>query len=139
MKRMWAKNELLRLSDAEIRKLIESGEISNAKPIYYHPIYFTQTLEGSLVRASFVIFDNDETPYTWDTFLAKIKSLMDDGAFIQVNGFFEKSGGVYNLFVGLKESSNYVCYGNDYQGARETLNLDNVTISTFYDGVNKIN
>lgn len=127
-------------SDAQnIGAILSTGEIPNAKPIYYHPIYVTQTITDSLVRASFVIIDNNATPYTWSTFLAKIKDLMDNGAFIQVNGFFEKSGGVYDLFIGLKENDKYICYGNDYQGAREQLNLENVTVSTFYDGVNKIN
>ena len=45
MKRMWSKNEILRMNDAQIRTLIESGTLDNAKPIYFHPLtlYTAQT------------------------------------------------------------------------------------------------
>ena len=71
MKRMWSRNELLRLSDAEIRKLIEDGEIENAKPIYYHPIAIHSKNGGNALgnSLSIVILNNSNTPFTLETLL----------------------------------------------------------------------
>ena len=135
MRRMFSLKQLEEIS----KKVIESGLVDNAKPIYYHPIYITDNTSEVNKRLSFVIIDNQDTPYTFDTFKAKIKALMDEGAFIQVNGYFMASSVCYDAYMCQKSGGVYALYGNDYQGTREGIAIDDVIASTFDDGVNKIN
>ena len=44
MRRMWAKGQL----DTEIKKVIESGKIENAKPLYWHSCRFYKEVSDDL-------------------------------------------------------------------------------------------
>lgn len=126
--------------DFSVTGSINGEENPSIKPIYYHPIYITDDTSNNEKRLSFVILDNNSTAYTFDTFKAKVKELMEAGAFIQCNGYFVKSGiGIFNAYILLKSGGNYYLYGNDYQGSREPVSLDDITATSFSDGVNQIN
>lgn len=71
MKRMWSKNELKNIAGAKATEVIESGEVENAKPIFWHSCTFKKITGGSLVfYFDFIIMINDDTPFTKDTFMS---------------------------------------------------------------------
>ena len=128
--------------------LIEGGTIENAKPLYFHPI-FIQKISGSLQYAiSFIILNNDETPFTFATFKQFI-----DALYAQIGSVvrFVCSGGWTNgndvvcsmsIFAKVSDSS-YIVVGTTTTGTKvEKIDswanlLDEPT--QFVDGVNKIN
>ena len=151
MKRMWSRNELLRMNDAQIRTLIESGEIDNAKPIYCHPILVRYAVEKLMLTC--LIFNNDSTPFTLDTFKAWLDDVADnvpDGvARVMVSGSYtygltEKTA-IASYLYKIKASSEYGIGGIIADGSGEAFvqstNFNSVikAESNFYDGVNKIN
>lgn len=126
------------IQSIDVEGIIEGGTISNAKPIYCHPIYARDTTNN--VRLTFLLFDNQSQAYDWDSAKAKIKQMMDNGASIVVNGYFEKQSKGWNAFILLKIATNtYVVYGNDENALQENFDLDDIVVSSFADGVNKIN
>lgn len=137
MKRMWSKNELKNIADTRVQALIEGGTIENAKPIYYHPIFIRDYAHN--IRLTLAILNNNDALFTFDTLKEYIKDLLDNGATIQANGFLTSSSKAYDIFIILKDSGEYRVYGNDYEGNQQYTQLDDITASTFADGVNKIN
>ena len=139
MKRMWSKNELKEIS----KQLIESGLIENAKPIYFHPCFVRDNGENTWARITFIILDNNSTAYTWSTFKAKLKELLDAGAAIQINGVFQEKTtedhAYCQAFILLKIDADYKLYGVTPDGTQYHISLDSITASVFDDGVNKIN
>lgn len=118
----------------------EVYDVANAKPVYYHPIFIRDNVNWS--RITLAILDNSPVAYTWNTLKAKLKSLMDAGASIQVNGVFTEKSNNYacQAFIMILDSTNYNLYGfNEAQNNQYSLNLDDITASVFTDGVNKIN
>ena len=63
MRRMFSEKQVKEMAQAETTSLVESGELENAKPIYYHPINCYNDALGVL---SFLILDNQEAAYTSD-------------------------------------------------------------------------
>lgn len=130
---------------------IENGnvEIPNAKPIYCHPIYctFKRLRENVSILMTFtcLIFNNDETPFTADTFFDWVKALFTDypNASIMASGYVENApvsriqngfGSNLQLQVPQFESGSYV---NQFWNFIKTdLTLES---TVFIDGVNKIN
>ena len=141
MKRMWSKNELLRMSDTEIRRLIESGDISNAKPIYYHGIH----LESSSIQMQFVILSNSETAFTKESCIAFLKELLSGYNIINCNGCIKVGDNVYPIYlitnVGTPEEVDAQILYHTAEYPQQSANLDTywASISYFKDGVNKIN
>ena len=129
---------LLTSAEQTIEDILADGNVDNAKPIYYHPVFVRDNVSTS--RLSFVILDNNPEAYTWNTFKTKIKALMKAGAYIQCNGFFMITTNCYNAFILYEESTdNFHLYGNKADGTQAWISLDNITASSFDDGVNKIN
>lgn len=137
-------------SDAQnINALVNADKIDNAKPIYCHPIYctFNRIREGNSVLMTFtcLIFNNDATPFTADTFFDWVKALFTahPNASIMASGYVEGNpisriqdgiGSNLQLQVPRIESGSYV---NQFWNFIKTdLTLET---SVFIDGVNKIN
>ena len=131
--------------DARIESLVEGGTLSNAKPIYYHPIYYYVSINGVTVLClQCAILDNNSIAYTTETFIAKIKSLMSNGALINVNGWYKDANNVFNDVIVLYYSSD--AYRGDVFNPTGTsdFNLDTLlntegATQVIVDGVNKIN
>lgn len=128
-----------------VEDLVEGGTLDNAKPIYYHPIYYACAIgDNYILCIQCTILDNNPTAYTGETFIAKIKDLMDNGALINVNGWYKDSNNVFNDVVVLYKS------GSAYRGdVFNPSNLSDFNLDTVIgaegahyvitDGVNKIN
>ena len=136
MRRMYSENQLKDV----IKEEVEGGQLENAKPIYYHPIYITDNTSGANARITLAILNNSEEKLNTFTKLSnELQRLMNLGATIQCNGYFDKSSATYNASVMEKAADNYLLYGYDYQGNRTTINITSLSNSTVSDGVNKIN
>ena len=151
MKRMWSKNELLRLSDAEIKKLIESGEIDNAKPIYLHSI----TLIGAAAlpnigRLTCFILNNDDTPFTSETFLDYVDNLYQSaGENVRImtsGGVVVPSGGDYKTLIAScfgRNVENYFItgvYTDNIDGSQTYSRAQFLSFFTsLFDGINRLN
>ena len=120
--------------------------LNPTKPIYYHPIYIIQNTHTDTddveCRCTLVIMDNSSTPYTTTSLLAKLKQLMDLGAYIQINGYFKDSSSVVNnIYMAQKFGDNdYRVYANNSVGRNQTA-IENIINerSDIADGVNRIN
>lgn len=149
MKRMWSKNELLRLSDAEIRRLIESGEITNAKPIYFHPIRFdingnTASQTVQVKSGSIMILNNSSEAL--DSFTKLKHYLYNNGSNIDILcsiDFFDTgvyAGQILSMTCTGETESEFINIKFTLDGA--TLidgALSNVEFAVTGDVVNKIN
>ena len=127
--------------------LITSGGVYNfVKPIYYHPIAIvSETTDNTNVsRLQLVILDNQSTAYTKTTLIAKLHDLMDNGALININGyFFDNANVLNNGYMIQKVSGDYRVYGNstsdrNYISLTRVLNESELS-SVITDGVNRIN
>ena len=132
--------------DLSVTGSINGEETPSVKPIYYHPIYIIQNTHTDTddveCRCTLVVMDNSSTPYTATTLLAKLKELMDLGAYIQINGYFKDSSSVVNnIYMAQKFGENdYRVYGNNTAGRTQTA-IENIINerTDIADGVNKIN
>ena len=142
---MWSKNELLRLSHAEIKKLIESGEITNAKPIYFHPIRMqvSATLGGNIhrINCSICVLNNSSTPFTYAT-LSKwvydndIKLIADGPVVLGTDDSFAGTVSYWSKYNEEGMNINWV----KANGVGTTGSIAPSEIIAFDDsGVNKIN
>lgn len=151
MKRMWSRNELKIIS----KEVIESGAVDNAKPIYCHPINIG--IEDGSVQANMtmLIFNNDSTPFTFETFNQWLSNLADliTNARIMVSGYLLLNSIFYPITM-LYGNNNadgerqIVVRGSAFTGGAinksytiaqwEALDTDS-KIKYFNDGVNKIN
>ena len=138
MRRMFSLKQLEDIS----KKVIESGLVDNAKPIYYHPISISsEAVDGeNESRIQLLILDNNSTAYTKTTLIAKLQSLMDLGALINVNGYVKYESTLYPVYMFLKSSDNYNVYFHSTTG-RYNVNINTIlgSSASITDGVNKIN
>lgn len=132
--------------DLSVTGSINGEETPSVKPIYYHPIYITQEPHADTddveTRCTFVIMDNNSTPYTITNCIQKLKELMDLGAYIQINGYFKDSSSVVNnIYMAQKfGEDDYRVYGNNITGRTQTAFENIINERTnISDGVNKIN
>lgn len=139
MRRMFSEKQIQEIAGNIVKSIVEGGTLDNAKPIYYHPIYFTDNTASKELRLTCAILDNNSEEYKEATFKAKAKELVDNGAIIQINGYFTKESTCYNAYALMKSGESYLIYGNDYQGNRNTISLDGITFASLDDGKNKIN
>lgn len=144
-------DDVLILAGGKILTIGDNGNVSvttnaysvdNSKPIYFHPVYYARDNADytQRIRASYFILNNDPTPFTYSTFIAYIKKLMDAGAVIQVNGCITETGEeTKNLFIVTKPVNDYRIVWNTSSAVGDA-SLDDFTIeASFIDGVNKIN
>lgn len=140
MRRMFSLKQLQEIADSEVKTLVEGGTLNNAKAIYYHPIYVLGKYNNVDCRFSFVILDNNSTPYNATTVITKVKALMDAGAYIQVNGYIATEANKnFSVFLMVKSGSDYTILGNTVTEFTNAIMLDSITINNLNDGVNKIN
>lgn len=136
----------------EVKELIESGTVSNAKPIYYHPILIQSNLTGAIVFAlSIMIINNDPTPFTFETFIKWGEDLahaLGADAIINCSGYYKSAS--YEV----TSISHLLCVPSDdswrIRGGRAgyseiinvvytKANMASLPVQVFNDAVNKIN
>lgn len=142
---MYSENQL----EGLIKEQVEGGTLSNAKPIYCHPISID--IEGEDVtnpaHLACLIFDNSNEEYnTYAKFIAKLTEIFA----ISPLAVFPTTGAIY--YGG--GASLLIAQKFDYDSVSEKIQLRAVrpngtigyfqidsylTDATFYDGVNKIN
>ena len=124
---------------------IANGNVSNAKPIYFHPvyIYYRNSDNANIAIGNVTILDNTSTKYNFAQVNAKLKQLMDIGALITMNGVVKTTGEqaewAHIIYMG-KESSNYQIVGVKQNGdlVVQVIDFENLNGGS-EDGVNKIN
>ena len=144
MRRMYSEKQLKDV----IKEEVEGGTLSNAKPIYCHPITIEFTSEsesGTNVYLALLIFDNSNTEYnSYSKLMAKLNSIWD----INVNAVFPITGAVYyqktTIYVaqkiGIRNGTKSILAVNTSTGTLGYFTIgDYVASATVYDGVNKIN
>ena len=144
MRRMYSENQL----ESIIKEQVEGGQLSNAKPIYCHPISFVYS--PTSCRITCLIFNNDATAFTATTFADWLNALylkigtvriMCSGAFIANENSTSLTIASY-MGTG---SSGYYLMGVDINGIynavyRYTSKDDFISkLVEFADAVNKIN
>ena len=134
MRRMYSENQL----EGIIKSEVESGTLSNAKPIYCHPITIAALTEDiGAWYLTFLIFNNSATPFTKETFVAFVRSL-DDAIFLCSGNY--RGLQVYSI---QKDLVNANCVTlNVYDSSTIVAQLDGRDFNDytlFSDGVNKIN
>ena len=141
MRRMYSENQL----DSQIKEVIESGQVDNAKPIYIHPVQIdlSTTYAGKITM---LIFNNDSTPFTKTTFLDYFDNLytqVGSTIRIMISGAFTKSSLISIASYLVKSSTTYILVGWALNGGENnitfTRNEFESNIEIFNDGVNKIN
>ena len=146
MRRMYSEQQLEEVT----KKVIESGTTENAKPIYWHGIEVAKTT-GEDIQINMVLLLNDNTPInTVDKLIDKIVTF-GDGAFINIDGFYnlnnEKMSNATILYYSAGANIIYII-GNDYQCLRKTVYKAPSTWKTFLnetpnliitDRINKLN
>ena len=130
-----------------VQSLIEGGTVSNAKPVYCHPISIDGTSTGhSEIHVSLLIFDNVNTQYnTADKLATKLNGIFS----VAPDAVFPITGGLYyipNTAVHIaqkiiRDNGDNIIKTVRPDGTQGNFNLalysdQDVTI---VDGVNKIN
>ena len=123
--------------DLSVTGKINGEENPSLKPLYLHSCLIRDNSTGNWARITCLLFTNDATPLTNDTFKALVKDIIDSGNIIQINGAMIVNTVLYNVYT-LSESS-YQVYGVDYLGNQSSRRLDDITFSNFSDNVRKIN
>lgn len=125
------------ISDSLIAKVIESGTIDNAKPLYCHPILIVQ---AGVLYASCMILNNSPTEInSWDRFKTEVISWDVETARIPAAGTFILNGEVIPSTIISKVAGNiFNIYGLDSNGSVKYIDITTMN-GQVYDGVNKIN
>lgn len=145
MKRMWSKNELLRMSDAEIRKLIESGEIGNAKPIFWHGMEMFDSVGQKNILYFHILNNSSEQINSKEKLFAFLDSV-EGNVYIQCIGAIEINGNLLNVYTFVKTSEATIQVIGKYAGV-DTYAIENLAREDFGslfnfvndNGTNKIN
>ena len=153
MRRMYSLEQLKNIADQRVQALVEGGTLSNAKPIYWHTIYFQRggTAETSTfgrIFGTMIILNNNPTPLTLTAFLDMLKISGFVG--IVFNGEHDSTGAsnlenMANNIQYLTQNDNYsfrCVYRNKTTNveSHENLSISDGAFSRFEDlGVNKIN
>ena len=145
MKRMWTDRQIRSMAGDTAKTLIEAGQTENAKPVYCHPINCNFQREGTTLFAfSCLIFNNDDTPFTEETFFAYCKDLFDENP----NAVLLASGFVTTRAIACVEDgedATKIQLASHNSGGTTidfwSFTLANMTEGnhSFTDGVNKIN
>lgn len=150
MKRMWSKKEIKQFADERIETLVEGGTLDNAKPIYCHPCFVNCTFtEGEYTGRKYLftclIFNNDDTPFTLETFISYVNDLcVNYGAKIMISGaMYDNINSIIATCIEYDAIYAQVVLKGLVSGSANigvvgftTMTADN---TIFVDGVNKIN
>lgn len=127
-----------------VTDMVESGELENAKPIYCHPIQVKYTSGSRVYFFSCLIFNNDETAFTYETFYDYVLNLI-----LTYNAVIMSSGSVWGgtkLTIATCIKNNYAdgigLFGLEPDGTENYYTVSKSDLSgasIFTDGVNKIN
>ena len=140
------KSGKIEITDAKFTNEIELPSSQSAKKIYCHPI---SILNSNTTRISCLIFNNDATPFTKETFLNWLDALYTEvGEQIRIlaSGAFYANDNdkmCITSYLG-KTSTQYYILGvslETMQSVNQSYNRAEMEtfISVFYDGVNTIN
>ena len=141
-KRMWTDREIYSMADKKAKERIEAGQTSNAKPIYFHPIYAYIIVSSAVVLLfNCSILDNNPEKYTPTTLAAKLKQMMDDGDLITICGGVRANGEdtFKQAYLITKVGSAYAVYYFDGTSISNTTSYTSLAFTAVTDGVNKIN
>ena len=149
MKRMWDKKALQGSTAQIVETMVESGELDNAKPIFCHPINLTIITDANnYATLTMLIFNNDETAFTWATFNTWLNSLVADvtNARIMISGSICISGSVSPAnYIYANDSTRQIVAIPSYAPlaginiSYDKATWEALTPAQFTDGVNKIN
>ena len=136
--------------DSLIAKVIETGTIENAKPLYFHPVVIGQSGAQNALQCSVIILNNDDTAFTsWDSIKAYMTSIA-----VSINAIarFPATGVCRNNDQDVIILSHFDVYttGQVYVQGTKTdgtlvagtaLNVAPYSIadSNIHDGINKVN
>ena len=139
MRRMYSKGQL----ETTVKDVIKSGTADNAKPVYIHPINFQySTTGGRIYFISCLIFNNDATPFTSDSFYDYVLGLITNyGAIIMASGAVW-SGTATLVATNISDNgSGGIAIRGLVGGTADfySLTKSEMRDGTFTDGVNKIN
>ena len=141
MRRMWAKGQL----DKEVKYIIKSGTVDNAKPIFWHSCQLKRVSESNLIFfIDFIVLNNDNTPFTLETFMDWLKSLPSGARIKAVQGYDASAPSdlvsYFRLWQinSIKIASINLTTGEESLGTEWTVSSDIGTELTDV-GVNKIN
>ena len=145
MRRMYSLNQLQQIANERVKALVEGGTLSNAKPIYCHPITIDVEDASSNLHIAMLIFDNSNQEYnTFSKLVAKLNSIftLNINAVFPITGaIYWKSGSALHIAQKVAKSGDtiyfYTCRPDGTQGS---FNISTyISEATIYDGVNKIN
>ena len=135
MRRMFSLKQLEEIS----KQVIESGEVSNAKPIWYHGLDIYDGTKRNTIQCH--ILKNDDNAI--DT-LAKLKAWAESitgQVFIQASGCVDIGGTWYPVYLLVKNEANQyiICYVDSTSGfLTSTIALEDY-FTDCTDRYNKIN
>ena len=127
-----------------VEDLVEGGTLDNAKPIYCHPVSFTN--ETAKFRMTALIFNNDPTPFTITSFKEWIDNLyqqIQDNIRIMITGGYKHGSLIMITSWLFYNGTNYGIAGLSTTGEVDVYSSSYNSLfpegTTFTDGVNKIN
>ena len=139
---MFSLEQLKGIADSRVKALVEGGTLDNAKPIYCHPIECKIVSGTRTYYFSCLIFNNDNTAFTWSTFFAYISDLINnyDAKIMCSGSFFDTNSYMINCCIKKSASDTIALHGIDNVGNINYYSLaDTMTPEIFVDGINKIN
>ena len=74
MRRMFDEKEIKALGTEGAVAEIAGGNVENAKPIYFHPIWVRDNV-NNISQFTMIILDNSSTTYNWTRIVAFLNSL----------------------------------------------------------------
>lgn len=122
-----------------------NGETNpSIKPVYIHPIVINTLNEPRTLNIAIFIFDDNPTPYTWDTLKAKMIALgtsLGVARFPTTGSFYTNSAVHVPNHIYCNGSEIVIAGQSVTAGIVGTEHLENITSSqvSIADGVNKIN
>ena len=148
---MFSLKQLQEIADSEVQSLVEGGTLSNAKPIYCHPIriFNTSSENPRKYRLTCLIFNNSPTAFTRQTFKQFLDNLYTQvGTNINImvcGGYNDGTNLLVSASYLLVSSTSYTIVGMDKDcipnstGWQSWDTLFPEAQTTLEDGVNKIN
>lgn len=119
----------------EVTTIIGEGDIPNAKPIYCHPIHIeNNTASQNNYHLTFLIFNNDATPFTYTSFKQWLADLEEEVSPEEVQVLM--SGGITNDDHSKVIIASYLFYGVNGVGIAGVNT--NGTLEAIYDTVANI-
>lgn len=143
MRRMYSEKQIA----SQIKSVIESGQVDNAKPIYCHPITMGYIVDsGNNFAVTMLIFNNEATAFTWATFKTWLNNLITKIETVRIltSGYCKIEGNIFPAdYLFATSSAKQVVSVPGVIDDAKLLDLTSIWASMsptqFFDGVNKIN